>query len=205
MRKLIFLIVMTVLFTSMAQAVLINPPDLSTFVTTGNGGGPGFGAPSVEIPEEELQELYEQNQDSIAAWMKQDFGDLTEQQIYDLQKATILANLDVVKDEINVYDMPKAVVRFLGNERISVYFDGEYEMGATLEKGVLTRLSDAAQIDPTLTVYVHDEIFQSIMDENLDVGTAFSEDHVVLEGHGFSGNVKAAAANTAVKFYKWFK
>ncbi|MDP3918597.1 MAG: hypothetical protein Q8Q35_01690 [Nanoarchaeota archaeon] len=162
------------------------------------------GGLDVGIPDEELQSIYNDNSGSISDFMQANYGDLSQEEAIILQKETLMVNLDNVKDELNVLELPGIVTTFFKNERISVYFEGDYEMGITLEEGEFTRISDVAQTNPTLLVYISDQVFIDISQGEFNIVDSMANDDIELVGEDLIPSLKAGTVNLGIKLASFF-
>ena len=162
------------------------------------------GGLDVGIPDEELQSIYDDNSGSISDFMQANYGDLSQEKAIILQKETLMVNLDNVKDELNALELPGIVTIFFKNERISVYFEGDYEMGITLEEGEFTRISDVAQTNPTLLVYISDQVFIDISQGEFNIVDSMANDDIELVGEDLIPSLKAGTVNLGIKLASFF-
>lgn len=102
--------------------------------------------------------------------------DVTEEKKIALEKEFILNNLDALKEEYNSQydDVPQYLKSFLKNEKIIVYFSDDSSVSVTFKKGYISSISKGEMDNPTMKVYVKDQVFKDYNAGSLNLQNSLS-------------------------------
>ena len=100
--------------------------------------------------------------------------------------------------------MPGPLKSLLGNERINVYFEGEYIVGVVMAKGKIDTIQSSEVENPTLKVTILDQAIIDNSNDSFDIGTALKNKDITYQGVGFYNKMKFSSlgfiAKVALKF-----
>ena len=117
---------------------------------------------------------------------------MTDAEIVDFLKQIIISQLPELKDQFNSNpdSLPGPLKSLLGNERINVYFEGEYIVGVVMAKGKIDTIQSSEVENPTLKVTILDQAIIDNSNDSFDIGTALKNKDITYQGVGFYNKMK---------------
>jgi len=91
----------------------------------------------------------------------------------------------------------------LKNERINMYFEGDYVVGIEFGDGEILSLVDSELENPSIIVKIEDKVLLDMSKEELDLLKALETEDLSYEGVGFFNKVKVGVSKVGLKVVSW--
>ncbi len=134
-----------------------------------------------------------------------DLDDISDEDLVELEKQAIVQQLDIIKESINkdLGNYPALVLYLLKNERINMYFEGDYVVGIEFGDGEILSLVDSELENPSIIVKIEDKVLLDMSKEELDLLKALETEDLSYEGVGFFNKVKVGVSKVGLKVVSW--
>jgi len=155
---------------------------------------------------DELQATYEDNQGAIEDILQVDATGLTEEEVIVLQKQKLIAERESIAAAFNNNppQLPDALNSLFANERISLYFEGDYILGVAMEDGIISEIVEGEISDPSLNVYVSDNVFKAMNAQTFTLEAAIANGDIKYSGVGFGNKIKFGILSMLYNIATWF-
>jgi len=147
-----------------------------------------------------LQGAFEQKDETLQSALEVDTEGLTEDQVVQVQKTLLIAQLDTVQ----VPELPKLFKKLFGDERVNIYLEGGDTIAVVTEKGEVTELKEGTVENPTAEVTISDNVFKAANAGTFDFRKALKGGDITIKGMGIWNKMRFGVYNAALHVASWF-
>ncbi|MBL7051471.1 MAG: hypothetical protein ISS01_00105 [Nanoarchaeota archaeon] len=206
MKKIIFILLVLIVSLSLVSAedmvVEINGEEIVVTEEEVN----------VALEDEEFQDYVNQKNSGFVLEFEGDLSEygvdldsISDEDLVELEKQAIVQQLDLIKENLNkdLGNYPDLVLYILKDEKINLYFEGDYVIGMNFGDGEILSLVDTELEDPSIIVKIEDQVLLDMSKEELDLLKALDTGDLSYEGVGFINKVKVGVSKVGLKVFSW--